>query len=73
MNIGKLSKKGQIVIPKEIREKFGIKPGDAVIFRIQGDKVILEKIQEKMSDILKNSEPIEESLEFQRKLRDEWE
>jgi len=73
MNIGKLSKKGQIVIPKEIREKFGIKPGDAVVFKIQGDKVILERIQEKMSDILINSEPIEKSLEFQRKLRDEWE
>jgi len=73
MNIGKLSKKGQIVIPKEIREKFGIKPGDAVIFKIQGDKVILERIQEKMSDILINSEPIEKSLDFQRKLRDEWE
>ena len=72
MNIGKLSKKGQIVIPKEIREKFGIKAGDAVIFKIQGDKVILEKIQEKMSDILINSEPIEKSLEFQRKIRDEW-
>ncbi|GAH14011.1 unnamed protein product [marine sediment metagenome] len=73
MNIGKLSKKGQIVIPKEIREKFGIKPGDAVIFKIQGEKVILERIQEKMSDILINSEPIEKSLDFQRKLRDEWE
>ena len=72
MNIGKLSKKGQIVIPKEIREKFGIRAGDAVIFKIQGDKVILEKIQEKMSDILTNSEPIEKSLEFQRKIRDEW-
>ena len=73
MNIGKLSKKGQIVIPKEIRDKFGIKPGDAVIFKIQGEKVILERIQEKMSDILINSEPIEKSLDFQRKLRDEWE
>ncbi|MBY8986607.1 MAG: AbrB/MazE/SpoVT family DNA-binding domain-containing protein [Candidatus Lokiarchaeota archaeon] len=72
MNIGKLSKKGQIVIPKEIREKFGIRAGDSVIFKIQGDKVILEKIQEKMSDILTNSEPIEKSLEFQRKIRDEW-
>ncbi|MHA1491259.1 MAG: AbrB/MazE/SpoVT family DNA-binding domain-containing protein [Promethearchaeota archaeon] len=67
-----MSKKGQIVIPKEIREKFGILPGDAVIFKIQGNKVIIEKIQEKMSEILKNSTPIENSLEFQRKLRDEW-
>ncbi|KKM06244.1 hypothetical protein LCGC14_1745910 [marine sediment metagenome] len=73
MNIGKISKKGQIVIPKAIRERFEIKPGDAVIFKIQGDKIVLEKIQEKMSEILKNSKPVEKSLEFQRKLRDEWE
>ncbi len=73
MNIGKLSKKGQIVIPKDIRERFEIKPGDAVIFKIQGDKIVLEKIQERMSEILKNSKPVKKSLEFQRKLRDEWE
>ena len=73
MNIGKMSKKGQIVIPKEIREKFGILPGDAVIFRIKENKVILEKIQEKMSEILKKSKPVENSLDFQKKLRDEWE
>lgn len=73
MYIGKMSKKGQIVIPKEIRDKFGIKPGDDVIFRIQGNKVIIEKIQKKISEILKNSKPVEESLVFQKKLRDEWE
>ena len=73
MNVGKMSKKGQIVIPKEIREKFGIKPGDAVIFKVQDDKVIIEKIQVKMSEILKNSKPVEDSLKFQKKLRDEWE
>ena len=73
MNVGKISKKGQIVIPKEIRDRFEIKPGDAVIFRIQGNKVIMDKIQERMSEILKNSNPVEKSLEFQEKLRDEWE
>ncbi len=73
MNIGKMSKKGQIVIPKNIRERFEIKPGDAVIFKIQGDKIVLEKIQERMSEILKNSKPVEKSIEFQTRLRDEWE
>ncbi len=68
-----MSKKGQIVIPKEIRDKFGIKPGDGVIFRIQGKKVTIEKIHEKISEILRNSKPVEESLIFQKKLRDEWE
>lgn len=73
MNVGKISKKGQIVIPKEIREMFGIQPGDALIFNIQENKIVIEKIQEKMSDILENSKPVENSLEFQRKLREEWE
>ncbi len=73
MNVGKISKKGQIVIPKEIRERFGIMPGDALIFKIQDDKIIIEKIQQKMSEILMNSKPIENSLDFQRKLRGEWE
>ncbi|HUY00516.1 MAG TPA: AbrB/MazE/SpoVT family DNA-binding domain-containing protein [Candidatus Deferrimicrobium sp.] len=73
MNIGKISKKGQIVIPKEIRKKINIKPGDAIIFKVQDGKVILEKIQEKMKDILKESKPIEPSLVFQKKMRDEWE
>ncbi len=72
MNVGKMSKKDQIVIPKEIRERFGIQPGDALIFTIKDNKVIIEKITEKMTDILKNSKPVENSLEFQRKLRDEW-
>ncbi len=72
MNVGKMSKKGQLVIPKEIRDKFGILPGDVVIFKIEGNKVIIEKIQEKMSEILESSKPVENSLDFQRKIRDEW-
>lgn len=73
MNVGKMSKKGQIVIPKEIRERFGIMAGDALIFKIKGNKIIIEKIDQKMSDILMDSKPVEDSLEFQKKLREDWE
>ena len=31
VGISKVGEKGQIVIPKEAREMFGIKPGDSVI------------------------------------------
>jgi len=67
-----MSKKGQIVIPKEIRDRFNLKPGDAVIFRFQGNRVILEKIQEKMTDILKTGKPVAPSAEYVKKLREEW-
>jgi AbrB family looped-hinge helix DNA binding protein len=36
MPIVKTSIKGQIVIPKEVREKLGITPGKKVLFRIVG-------------------------------------
>lgn len=77
MKIGKISKKGQISIPINIRKQFNLQPGDAISFMVQGEKIILVKIGEvstqKLSDILLGCDPLEESsIEYQRKLRDEW-
>ncbi|AAB89253.1 MULTISPECIES: AbrB/MazE/SpoVT family DNA-binding domain-containing protein [Archaeoglobus] len=36
-----VGKKGQVTIPKEIREKFGLKEGEKVVFEIRGDEIIL--------------------------------
>ncbi|MHA1519139.1 MAG: AbrB/MazE/SpoVT family DNA-binding domain-containing protein [Promethearchaeota archaeon] len=77
MIIGKLSKKGQISIPKNIRQQFNLKPGDAISFIIKSNRIILEKIspskERKLSDILLESEALDsDSITYQRKLRDEW-
>ena len=72
MITSRISKKGQIVIPKEIREKLGIKPGDVVVFREERGRVYIEVIGEKISEVLKAGKPVpESSVEFQRKLRGE--
>jgi antitoxin PrlF len=39
----KVSSKGQITIPKQVRQGLGLRPGDKVVFRVQGDRAVLAK------------------------------
>ena len=41
MELAKLTSKGQITIPIEIRSKLGVKTGDKVLFIEDGDKVVI--------------------------------
>ena len=42
----KLSSKGQVTIPKEVRESLGLEPGDFVTYEIsEGDAVILRRVE----------------------------
>jgi AbrB family looped-hinge helix DNA binding protein len=40
MPIATLSSKGQLVIPKEVREALGVKPGQKVFFKIVKDHLV---------------------------------
>ncbi|MBW3631319.1 MAG: AbrB/MazE/SpoVT family DNA-binding domain-containing protein [Gemmatimonadetes bacterium] len=41
----KITTKGQVTIPQEIRERFGLLPGTEVAFEAEGGTVRLRKIQ----------------------------
>lgn len=47
----KISKKGQITIPKDVREKLGLKVGDKVIFESISQGILIRKKED--SDINK--------------------
>ena len=70
-----ISEKGQITIPKDIRDKLGIVQGDRLIFDLKDDMIIVKKAgTNKISEILENQTPWNElSIDFQKKLREEWE
>ncbi len=40
----RVSSKGQIAIPKQLREKFGLAEGTDLQLRIEGDELILRKV-----------------------------
>ena len=44
----KIGERGQVTIPKEIRERFGLKPATQVEFRVVKDSLVLEKKPTKM-------------------------
>lgn len=41
--LAKVTSKGQVTLPKEVRDTLGIEAGDRVLFRIHGDRAVLAK------------------------------
>ena len=39
----KVSSKGQVTVPKAVRDALGIKEGDDVVFRVEGDRAVLAR------------------------------
>ena len=54
MKTVRVSRKYQITIPKEIREKIGIKIGDRLLVRLEDKRIIFEPIIEKKRDPVKH-------------------
>jgi len=45
IELTKMSSKGQVVIPKKIRDKFGIRPGENFAVFGRKDTIILKKVE----------------------------
>ncbi len=52
-----LSKKGQVVIPKQVRDRLGLTPGTILKVKVEGKKVILEPLQEPPGEIFVHAGP----------------
>lgn len=40
--VRELGAKGQIVIPKDVREHFGLRKGSKVVFKVKSDEIIIK-------------------------------
>jgi AbrB family looped-hinge helix DNA binding protein len=47
MNKARITFKGQVTIPKEVREALTIQEGDTVLFEVEGDHAILKPLKKK--------------------------
>ena len=68
---GFVGSKNELYPPKKVREKLGLKPGQKVKFRVEGDRLVVERVPS-LEDLL-GQEPIvkttlEEHLRERRRL-----
>ncbi len=62
----RVGSKGELFIPKKIRDMLGLKPHMKVIYRVEGDRLMIEIIPS-IEEVLKESSEVEISLdEFHR-------
>jgi len=74
VGVSTVSEKGQVTIPVDARRRLKVAAGDKVLFKIEGDKVLLLRIGDRrLSETLDTQKPWPiGSLEYQKRLRAEW-
>ena len=65
---GKIGKKGEIYIPKEVREMINLNPGDEVLVDVKGKELIIRK-KESVIDVLTEEAVCKVSVEELREIR----
>tara|TARA_Y100000310_G_scaffold162838_1_gene162787 strand:- start:474 stop:725 length:252 start_codon:yes stop_codon:yes gene_type:complete len=45
IEMGKISSRGQIAIPSDIRKKLNLKEGEKVLFFAEGDTILIKKVE----------------------------
>lgn len=46
-----LTSKGQVTIPKEVRDQLGLRPSDRVEFEVRGDVAIMKRRRRRVRDV----------------------
>lgn len=68
-----VTQKGQITLPKELRERFGIEEGDQVEVTRKGEDIVVRKVKRDFETALGSWSDLDLNEDLFRKLRGEWE
>ncbi len=60
----KLTSRGQTTIPKRIRQRLGLEPGDRILFLEKDGEVVLQPVKHTLRDLRGSVEPRERPEDF---------
>lgn len=66
MSTSTMTRKGQVTIPKEIRDKLGLTEGDRVFFVPRGDEIVLKVLRGNILDLRGSVRPKKRPEDFDR-------
>ena len=67
-----ISSKGQITLPKELREKYHLKEGETAVLLDAGEGILIKHARASLRGLLKGKIDTDRFEEDLRKLRKEW-
>jgi AbrB family looped-hinge helix DNA binding protein len=67
-----VGERGQITIPKELRDEEGIKPKDKILFQRKNGKNVFKKITSKKELESQIKEYYKKYYSFEKKIADDW-
>jgi AbrB family looped-hinge helix DNA binding protein len=61
-----ITRKGQVTIPKAIRDRLGVKEGEKVFFVMRGEEVVLKVVKGTILDLRGSVRPSEHPEDFEK-------
>ena len=61
-----MTRKGQVTIPKDIRDRLGVKEGEKVLFVVRGHEIILKVVKGSILDLRGSVRPTTRPEDFDK-------
>jgi antitoxin PrlF len=72
MALARVTSKGQITVPKAVRERLGIQPGDALDFHFQGGRLAVQAVRRRQLAEFRGIFPVSRSVDHAQERAAAW-
>ncbi len=72
-HIRRITSKGQVTVPADVRRKLGVKPGETIVFRIREDRVELDRAPMSLEEAFGSVPPLNRPEDFEAQGQAAWE